>query len=175
MKIAICKYVNIHLYFRKLKNKHLLLPILNKTIIPRSTITDSVYACKRLYTFLYTTVKDRILAFYMGPYYAQYIVVTYTEKYDHIRRNTEQNGDRIGTPYRATVNDRACLTWVQIIKDHFPQLAKLSASSSSSTVSSSSTTSSSSTVSSSSTTSSSSTASSDSLSTPTNLSKARKK
>ena len=64
---------------------------------------DSVYACKRLYTFPYTTVKDRILTFYMGPYYAQYIAVTYTEKYDHIRRDMEQNGDRIGTPYRATV------------------------------------------------------------------------
>ncbi len=73
---------------------------------PRSTITDSVYACKRFYTFPYTTVKDRILAFYMGPYYAQYIAVTYTEKYDHIRRNTEQNGDRIRTPYKTTVGDR---------------------------------------------------------------------
>ena len=50
----------------------------------------------------------------MGPHYAQYIAVTYTEKYDHIRRDMEQNRDRIGTPYRATVNDRFFSSYIAV-------------------------------------------------------------
>ncbi len=42
----------------------------------------------------------------MVPYYDRISPCPYTEQYDHIRRKTEQNGDRIWSPYTETVNDR---------------------------------------------------------------------
>jgi len=64
----------------------------------------------------YTLVNDRIRCVFrcIRPYFSvlpgsvlrSYISVSYTKKYDHIRRITEQNADCIRSPYTRTVKDR---------------------------------------------------------------------